>query len=116
MRQLADQPDLDGVADALLCVDALENVGPEDWPVVVAGLARLSRPGAPAYLTVELPDEPLPEPADPRAVAGELVGEGYHYYPAPEQVRQWLTAGGYEILETAEGDYYLHLLVRRTTG
>jgi SAM-dependent methyltransferase len=112
MQHLADQPDLDGAADAVLCVDALENVGPEDWPVVVSGLMKLLRPGAPAYLTVELPDQPLPEPLDPRAVSGELVGEGYHYYPNPERIRQWLNDAGFEILEEAEGDYYLHLLMR----
>ncbi|MDQ3765451.1 MAG: class I SAM-dependent methyltransferase [Actinomycetota bacterium] len=112
MQHLADQPDLDGIADAVLCVDALENVGPEDWPVVVSGLMTLLRPGAPAYLTVELPDQPLPEPLDPRAVCGELVGEGYHYYPSPERLRQWLNDAGFEILEEAEGDYYLHLLIR----
>lgn len=112
MQHLADQPDLDGIADAVLCVDAVENVGPEDWPVVVRGLVKLLRPGAPAYLTVELPDQPLPEPLDPRAVSGELVGEGYHYYPAPERVRQWLNDVGFEILDEAEGHYYLHLLLR----
>jgi hypothetical protein len=90
MQHLADQPDLEGIADAVLCVDAVENVGPEDWPVVVRGLMKLLRPGAPAYLTVELPDQPLPEPLDPCAVCGELVGEGYHYHPDPERVRQWL--------------------------
>src|SRR5215218_6131346 len=40
MQHLAEQPDLDAIADAVLCVDALENVGPEDWPVVVSGLIR----------------------------------------------------------------------------
>lgn len=112
MQHLADQLDLDGIADAVLCVDALENVGPEDWPVVVRGLTKLLRPGAPAYLTVELPDRPLPEPLDPRAVSGELVGEGYHYYPDPERVRQWLHDAGFEILDEAEDTYYLHLLLR----
>ncbi|HEU0129304.1 MAG TPA: class I SAM-dependent methyltransferase [Pseudonocardiaceae bacterium] len=112
MQHLADQPDLHGIADAVVCVDAVENVGPEDWPVVVSGLMTLLRPAAPAYLTVELPDQPLPQPLDPRAVCGELVGEGYHYYPGPEQVRQWLNDTGFEILDQAEGDYYLHLLLR----
>lgn len=30
--------------DALLCVDVIENVGPEDWPGVVAGLHGALRP------------------------------------------------------------------------
>jgi SAM-dependent methyltransferase len=51
--------------DGLLCADALEYVAPEDWPVVTAGFARALRERAPAYVTVELPDGPLPPPADP---------------------------------------------------
>ena len=116
MQHLAEQPDLDRAADAVLCVDALENVGPEDWPVVVSGLMKLLRPGAPAYLTVELSDQSLPEPLDHRAVSGELVDEGYHYYPEPQRVRQWLNDTGFEILEEAEGDYYLHLLIKAPRG
>lgn len=61
MQELKGQADLAGVADVLLCVDALENVGPEDWPGVVAGLSTMLRPSAPAYVTVELPDQPLPD-------------------------------------------------------
>ena len=48
---------------------------------------------APAYVTVELPDEPLPPPTDPRQVPGEVAdGGGYHYYPPRDQVRRWLAA------------------------
>ena len=62
---LQDLNRLDDRFDGLICVDALECVAPEDWPQVAAGLAGVLRPQAPAYLTVELPEEPLPPPADP---------------------------------------------------
>jgi SAM-dependent methyltransferase len=35
----------DHAFDAAITVDAMENVPPEDWPVVVAGLRRAVRPG-----------------------------------------------------------------------
>jgi hypothetical protein len=67
---------LHGQFDGLLCVDAMENVGPEDWPVVLAGFHLVLREHPPAYLTVELPDEPLPEP-DGGLVTDEHTGDGY---------------------------------------
>jgi SAM-dependent methyltransferase len=39
--------------DAVLTVDAMENIPPEDWPLVVANLHRAVRPGGVLYLTVE---------------------------------------------------------------
>jgi SAM-dependent methyltransferase len=100
--------------DGLLCVDALENVAPEDWPVVTAGFARVLRERAPAYVTVELPDGPLPPPADPRQVPGEVTeGGGYHYYPPRHLVRGWLEAAGFAVTEEADADSYWHLLLTR---
>ena len=32
--------------DAVMCIDAMENIPPEDWPRVVANLRRAVRPGA----------------------------------------------------------------------
>jgi ubiquinone/menaquinone biosynthesis C-methylase UbiE len=39
--------------DAVITVDAMENIPPEDWPLVLANLHRAVRPGALMYLTVE---------------------------------------------------------------
>jgi SAM-dependent methyltransferase len=114
MQELIDQPDLVGISDAMLCVDALENVGPEDWPTVVHGLSSLLRMAAPAYITVELPELPFPDPVDPRQIPGEMVGEGYHYYPSRTQVRQWLTDSRLMIVEEADADHYWHLFLRQT--
>jgi SAM-dependent methyltransferase len=113
LQELTQATDLAGVADGLLCVDALENVGPEDWPVVLAGIRAVLRPGAPAYLTVELPEGPLPEPTDPRQLPGELfAGGGYHYYPQRDRVLGWLAGAGLALVDQAEADGYRHLLVR----
>ena len=42
-----------GEFDAVMTIDAMENVSPEDWPLVLANLHRAVRPGGLAYLTVE---------------------------------------------------------------
>lgn len=103
LQDLAELPDR---FDGLLCVDALENVAPEDWPVVTAGLAAVLNDQAPAYVTVELPDGPLPPPAD---------GGGHHYYPPRDQVRRWLAAAGFAVTDESDADRYWHLLLARTT-
>ena len=43
--------------DAVMCIDAMENIPPEDWPTVVANLRRALRPGGHLYLTVEEVDD-----------------------------------------------------------
>ena len=43
--------------DAAICVDAMENVFPEEWPLVLSNLRRAVRPGGHVYMTVETIDE-----------------------------------------------------------
>ena len=45
-------------------------------------------------------------------VAGEHTspGGGYHYYPAPAQVAEWVRQAGLRRLEDGVGDDYYHLL------
>jgi SAM-dependent methyltransferase len=102
LQDLAELPDR---FDGLLCVDALECVPPEDWPVVAAGLGAVLKDEAPAYVTVELPDGPLPPPD----------GAGCHHYPPRDQVRRWLAAAGFAVTDEADADHYWHLLLARTT-
>src|SRR4029077_10544849 len=92
LQDLAELPDR---FDGLLCVDALENVAPEDWPSVAAGLAAVLKDQAPAYVTVELPDGPGDPPRD--------------------QVRHWLAAAGFAVTDEADADRCWHLLLARTT-
>jgi SAM-dependent methyltransferase len=109
--------------DAVMCVDAMENVAPEDWPLVSARLAAAARPGAHLYLTVELSSDDELEAiyASARAaghpvVAGESFdGVGYDYYPPRSAVTGWLTEAGLQPLEQTDGDDYWHLLLRRPT-
>jgi SAM-dependent methyltransferase len=106
--------------DAAICVDAMEYVFPEDWPLVLGNLRRALRPGGHLYLTVELVDEQELDQAFAEATASGLPvlrGEhtrrgGYHYYPPLEQVTAWLAEAGLRVVEEARSDDYYHLLTQ----
>lgn len=115
--------------DAVMCVDAMENVPPEDWPLVLANLHGAVRPGGHVYLTIEEQEQALLDAAFSAqvalglpVVAGELTeGEafaGYHHFPKREQVVAWIDAEGLQIVEEADelgpdgGWGYRHFLLR----
>ena len=116
LQELAYEEAFDGI----ICIDALELLPPEDWPRALANFHRALRAGGPLCVTVELPEEDLPEvyraavAAGLPVVEGEYVkGGGYHYYPPIPQVRSWTDTAGLALLEEAEGDGYHHLLARK---
>jgi SAM-dependent methyltransferase len=112
--------------DAVITVDAMENIPPEDWPPVLANLHRAVRPGGIIYLTVEEVDQSTVDQAFQGlsarglpAVRGEIVeGDvaGYHYYPGREQVTGWFRHEGLAILDEGfkreNGWGYRHFLLR----
>jgi ubiquinone/menaquinone biosynthesis C-methylase UbiE len=113
----------DAEFDAVMCIDAMENIPPEDWPRVVGNLRRALGPGGQLYLTVELvEDEELDrELAEATArglpvVRGEESRDGYHYYPSREQVGYWMEEGMLAVVaedySPGDGYGYLHLLAR----
>jgi ubiquinone/menaquinone biosynthesis C-methylase UbiE len=112
--------------DAAMTIDSMENVAPEDWPLVLANLQRALRPHGLLYITVEELDDAVVDDAFERlvrlgipAVRGEVVeGDvaGYHYYPGPDRVIRWCDAAGLEIVDQGhkreEEWAYHHLLLR----
>jgi len=116
----------DAEFDGAMTIDAMENVPPEDWPLVLANLHRAIRPGGHLYLTVEVVDDAEIDAAfadatakDLPVVRGEVIeGDtaGYHYYPGPGQVSPWLDAEGLDVIAEAydqeDGWGYRHLLLR----
>jgi cyclopropane fatty-acyl-phospholipid synthase-like methyltransferase len=113
----------DGEFDAVMCIDAMENIPPEDWPAVLANLRRALRGGGHLYLTVEEVDDQELDAVFAEATAqglpvvrGEESREGYHYYPSRDQVAAWLEEAGLQVVtqESSPGDGYgyLHLLTR----
>lgn len=109
------------VFDGAICMDAMEHICPEDWTVVLGNFQRALKQGGYLYLTVELQDEAEVKSAFEQAqvaglpvVYGEWVNDDvYHYYPALEQVREWVQQAGLVILEEGEGDGYHHFLMRK---
>lgn len=112
--------------DAVMTIDAMENVAPEDWPLVLANLHRAMRASGHLYLTVEEQDQEHVEAAYAElvarglpAVAGEVVDgdvAGYHYYPQRVQVLAWLDSENLELIDEhyrkEDGWGYRHFLLR----
>ncbi len=124
--------ELDFVAefDAAMTIDAMENIPPEDWPLVLANLHRAVRTEGSLYMTVEETDPTQIEAhysalqtARQPAVRGEVIEAdvaGYHYYPSRDQVLSWFAAAGWEPVDEAytpeDGWGYRHFLLRRITS
>jgi cyclopropane fatty-acyl-phospholipid synthase-like methyltransferase len=111
--------------DGAICMDAMENVCPEDWPLVVSNFHRALKQHGYLYFTaetIENADENEIKQAFERAqkaglpvVYGEFPDEEvYHYHPTNQQVREWVQHAGFEILQEANGEiWYYHILVRK---
>jgi ubiquinone/menaquinone biosynthesis C-methylase UbiE len=113
--------------DGVICMDAMENVCPEDWPLVLNNFHRALRSNGYLYFTaetIENADENEIKQAFERAqqaglpvVYGEWPDEEvYHYHPSNKQVREWAEQAGFEILKEGNGEiYYYHILLRKLT-
>lgn len=106
--------------DAIICVDAMENLFPEDWSLVLTNFAHALRQHGYLYFTVEEESEAelqIAYAAGQRLGLPLVYGEyahhgGYHYYPTDEQVRAWIAEAGFTLLDMTEGDDYRHYLTR----
>ena len=107
--------------DAALCIDAMENIPQEDWPLVLSNCHRATKPDGHFYFTVELAAE---EEVERAFVAGQELGlpvvhgewaheGGYHCYPRVEQVREWLRLARFRLVEETTGDGYHHFLAQK---
>jgi cyclopropane fatty-acyl-phospholipid synthase-like methyltransferase len=126
LQELPYRQEFDGV----MCIDAMEFVPPEDWPVVMARFRQATRSDGWLYLTIELaPDKELTLATEKArrsglpVVSGEALwddpdGAYYHYYPSIPRVRAWLADAGFKIEEEVEGPRedegyaYHHVLAR----
>ena len=107
--------------DGSLCIDAMENIFPEDWVRVLSNFYAALQPGGVFYLTLPAADPAALEDAYRRAVAldwpvlpGELLDEeGYRYFPALPRVRDWLLAAGFVTLAEETDGFTWHWLVQK---
>jgi ubiquinone/menaquinone biosynthesis C-methylase UbiE len=126
LQELAFESRFAGV----MTIDAMENVAPEDWPLVLANLRRALRPGGHLYLTIEEQDDSDVDRAYAGllaqgwpAVRGEVVeGDvaGYHYYPGRDRAIGWIENADLVVVDEGfkqeEGWGYRHLLMRAGRG
>jgi len=84
--------------DGIICIDAMENVFPEDWILVLNNFRRALKNGGVLYFTVEVIDQKELLEAYNKGielglplVMGEFAHEGgYHFYPEIDKVKEWL--------------------------
>lgn len=107
-------------ADLILCVDAMENIPPEDWPHVLAAFNKHLQLCGLLYITVEIEDETGITEAYNTGLEqglpvtyGEVALTGYHYHPTEGMVLYWLSHAGYQLDSSVRGDGYWHLVARK---
>jgi cyclopropane fatty-acyl-phospholipid synthase-like methyltransferase len=110
------------IFEGAICMDALEHVCPEDWPLIFHNFHRALKPHGYLYFTVEIAAEQDLEMAFQQGrdmglpiVHGEWPNNDdvYHYYPSMSQVKEWLQQTGFELVEEGEGDGYHHFVTRK---
>ena len=125
-RRGLQELEFDAEFDAAMCVDGMEYVFPEDWPLVLSNLCRAVRPGGLVYLTIERSTRPRSrrsdrggEAAGLPVVHGENIrrGGGYHHYPTPDRVADWLAEARLEAVDEGVShgtNYGYHHVLART--
>lgn len=110
------------IFEGAICMDALEHVCPEDWPLIFHNFHRALKPHGYLYFTVEIAAEDDLEMAFQQGqdmglpiVYGEWPNNDdvYHYYPSMSQVKEWLQQTRLELVEEGEGDGYHHFVTRK---
>jgi SAM-dependent methyltransferase len=114
-----------------VCMDALETICPEDWPLVMRNLYGAIAPKSYLYFTVERTRENDIQAAFAEGqhmglpvVYGEAEwldeggyrwarGGSYHYYPETVQVKEWVRQAGFQVIEEQADDEYQHFLVQK---
>ena len=121
LQEMAYQEMFDGA----ICMDAMENVPPEDWMLVLGNFHRALKPRGYLYFTAEtienLDENEIREAFEKAQGAGLPVVYGenpdedvYHYHPTNQQVKEWTQKAGFEILKERSGEiWYYHILVRK---
>lgn len=134
LQEMAFYQEFDGV----ICMDAMEHICPEDWPVILRNFSNALKPGGPLYLTADARDRSEVDASYQNALAmglpviyGEIADEVesayrlavdtgevrdqcvYHFCPPLEQIQPWVEQAGLEIVEIGEGSEYYHIIAMK---
>jgi SAM-dependent methyltransferase len=121
LQEMAFQERFEGV----ICIDAMENLPPEDWPLALRNFYQALKSNGYLYFTtetIENTDEgeirqafEKSQTAGLPVVYGEWPDEGvYHYHPTNQQVIEWTRQAGFEIIKEGNGEiWYYHILVQK---
>jgi ubiquinone/menaquinone biosynthesis C-methylase UbiE len=115
-----------GRFDAVLTIEAMQHIPPEDWPGVLANVRRAVRPRGLVYLTVQELGQHHVERAFESlyarglpAMRGELAegnAAGYHYFPGRDAAVGWFGQQGLAIVDEGfrrgNGWGHRHFLLR----
>lgn len=105
----------------IICIDAMENVFPEEWMLVLGNFYKALKKGGYLYFTVETicKDEIAfalkkgLEMGFP-VVEGEYAHEGgYHYYPPIDKVKEWINLSGFVTVKENTSDGYEHFILKK---
>jgi len=107
--------------DAIICMDAMENIFPEHWPIVLNKFTEAVKENGYIYFTVELMDEEelrinfekSKAEGEPIVFGEFLENGGYHYYPPMSTVRELIQTCNLNIVEEFEQGVYHHFLVQK---
>ncbi len=128
--------------DGLICMDAMEHICPEDYPVILRLFQEALKPGGMLYFTADRQEDPdfdlemyyqQAKAAGLPVVFGEVAADAafeqamqdvdasdeltdravYHYYPPLSQVRAWIDQAGLQVEEDAAGSGFHHFLARK---
>lgn len=105
--------------DGIICIDAMENVFPEDWKLVLNNFHRALKNGGVLYFTVEVIDQKELLEAYKKGiklglplVKGEIAHKGgYHFYPKIDEVKGWLNITGFTVEREDISEGYHHFIV-----
>jgi SAM-dependent methyltransferase len=142
VRTTLQEMDFRELFDGVICMDAMEHVCPEDYPVILRGFREALKPGGALYFTADREEEPdfdlrayyeLGKASDLPLVFGEVADDAayeqamaredspdeltdravYHYYPPLRKVREWIDGAGLAIEEEGAGGGFHHFVAVR---
>lgn len=111
--------EFDAEFDAVICIDVLYLLPPEDWPEALTRIRRALKPGGIIYFTVDTarPAELQESLAVARAhhlpaVYGEMAHTvGYRFHPTAEQLDDWLEWAELVVVDQAPAGTTIHYTV-----